>query len=103
MNLALPGPVESPGDWALRISQAFGADAYVNAAGGSALFDPAKYAAHGIRLTIQSFANMVYDCRAFRFEPGLSIIDVMMWNSPDAIKAYLDSLRGVAGESAAGP
>jgi hypothetical protein len=103
MNLALQGPVETPGDWALRISQAFGADAYVNAAGGSALFDPAKYAAHGIALYVQSYTHMTYPCGPFQFEPGLSIVDVMMWNSPDVIKAHLDNLRGVAGESAARP
>lgn len=102
MGLTLRGPVEGPGDWALRISEAHGADAYVNAAGGAALFDAAKFTAHGIRLTIQSFTNLTYDCRPFQFEPGLSIIDVMMWNAPETIKAHLDSLRGSAGEHPAG-
>jgi hypothetical protein len=46
---------------------------------------------------------MTYPCGPFQFEPGLSIVDVMMWNSPDVIKAHLDNLRGVAGESAARP
>lgn len=103
MNLALRGPVEGPGDWALRIAEAFGADAYVNAAGGAELFDAAKFAAHGIRLSIQSFTHMTYSCEPFQFEPGLSIIDVMMWNSPEAIRAHLDTLRGEAGERPAGP
>ncbi len=102
MNLALLGPVEGPGDWALRISHALGADAYVNAAGGAGLFDAAKYAAHGIRLTIQAFTPMTYDCRPFQFEPGLSIIDVMMWNAPEAIKAHLDQQRENVGERPAG-
>ena len=103
MNLALRGPVEGPGDWALRIAEAFGADAYVNAAGGAELFDAAKFAAHGIRLSIQSFTHMAYSCGPFQFEPGLSILDVMMWNSPEAIRAHLDTLRGDAGERPAGP
>jgi hypothetical protein len=102
MDLALKGPIEEPGDWALRIAEAFGADAYVNAAGGADLFDPAKFAAHGIRLSIQSYSHLTYPCGPFQFEPGLSIVDVMMWNSPEAIRAHLDSLRGSAGERRAG-
>lgn len=102
MNLEMKGPVEAPGDWALRISEAFGADAYVNAAGGADFFDAAKYAAHGIALFIQSYTHMTYPCGSLQFEPGLSIIDVMMWNAPETIKAHLDSLRGNAGEHPAG-
>ncbi|MCU0857992.1 MAG: WbqC family protein [Pontiellaceae bacterium] len=102
MDLVLEGPIEEPGDWALRIAYAFGADEYVNAAGGAELFDAAKFAAHGIALFIQSYTHMTYPCGPFRFEPGLSIIDVMMWNSPEAIRAHLDSLRGSAGERRVG-
>ena len=103
MDLALDGPINEPGDWALRIARAFGASEYVNAAGGADLFDPAKFAAHGIRLLIQSYTHMTYPCGPFRFEPGLSIVDVMMWNPPEAIRAHLDGLRGDAGERRAGP
>ena len=98
LNLALEGPIAEPGDWALRIAQAHGADEYVNAAGGADLFDPEKFAAHGIALFIQSYEHMTYSCGPFRFEPGLSILDVMMWNSPETIRAHLDRRRGSAGE-----
>jgi len=103
MNLVLEGPIDDPGDWALRIARAYGADEYVNAAGGADLFDPAKYAAHGIALFIHSYAHMPYSCGPFQFEPGLSIVDVMMWNSPEAIRAHLDRRRGSAGERRAEP
>jgi len=92
MNLDL-GVVEGPGDWALVISRAVGASEYINPPGGAALFDESKFVAHGIKLTIQSFTNMVYPCGAYQFEPALSIIDVMMWNSPEQIKHYLDTWR----------
>lgn len=93
MNLVLEGVIEGPGDWALEISRAVGAGEYINPSGGAALFDESKFAAHNIKLIIQSFTNMIYSCGAYQFEPGLSIIDVMMWNSPEQIKHYLDTWR----------
>jgi hypothetical protein len=92
MNLAL-GPVNEPGDWALRISQAVKADEYINPPGGAGLFDEKKFMELNIKLTIQSFVNMTYDCGGYQFEQALSIIDVMMWNSPAEIKHYLDTFR----------
>lgn len=85
------GPVTGPGDWALRISLALGAFEYINPSGGRELFDPAAFAGAGIRLTIREFAPPEYPCRGYRFEPGLSIIDAMMWLSPDEIRVLLDA------------
>ncbi len=83
--------VEGPGDWALRISEALGADTYVNPPGGRGLFDPSAFAASGIELVIQDFPDMVYATPGYASEPGLSIIDALMWNSVDAIRAHLDN------------
>jgi hypothetical protein len=93
MDLVLDGKVEGPGDWALRISNAAGASEYVNASRGAVLFNEGKFTAHHIKLSIQSYSHMVYSCGPYQFEPGLSIIDVMMWNSCEEIKHYLDTLR----------
>ncbi len=93
MNMKLDGDIEKPGDWALKISHAYGAGEYLNGSVGGALFDRSEFAAHNIKLIIQSYTNMVYTCKPYLFEPGLSIIDVMMWNSPDDIKHYLDTFR----------
>jgi hypothetical protein len=92
MDLRLE-PVLGPGDWGFEISRLLGAREYVNPAGGAALFDRDQFEKHGIKLTIQNFSNIAYDCRPYRFEPGLSIIDVMMWNRPEQIKNYLDTWR----------
>ena len=92
MGLEL-GTIEGPGDWAFEISRVLKADEYVNPPGGRDLFDPEKFAAAGIDLNIRTFPNMEYPTGRFGFEPGLSIIDVMMWNSMDDIKSYLDSLE----------
>ncbi len=83
------GSVEGPGDWALRIAEAMGASEYVNAPGGAHLFDQSKFRAAGITLTIQSPLDFSYSCCRYEFQSGLSIVDVMMWNSPGSIRAYL--------------
>jgi len=92
MNLAME-PAQGPEDLALGICQAAGASEYINPPGGAGLYNAERFAEHGIKLTIQSFTNMVYDCGRFQFEPDLSIIDVMMWNSPEQIKHYLETFR----------
>ncbi len=90
MSLAL-GPVEGPGDWSLRISEALGASEYINPPGGAHLFELAKFEEAGIKLTIQTPVDFVYECPGYEFEPNLSIIDVMMWNSAETIRSYLAS------------
>lgn len=89
MNLDL-GPVEGPGDWALRISEAMGADEYINPPGGEGLFDRKAFARLGIKLTIRQLPSFQYECRGYEYEPDLSIVDLLMWNSPYKIKRYLD-------------
>jgi hypothetical protein len=85
--------VKAPGDWALRISVALGAEEYINSLGGAELFDRAQFAAHGIKLTIQPPFEFTYACPGYTFEPNLSVIDALMWNSPKVIKAHLDTQR----------
>jgi hypothetical protein len=90
MDLEL-GPVEGPGDWALRISEVLGASEYINPPGGVDLFDPHKFEQAGIKLIIQTPVDYQYNCNGYQYQPNLSIIDVMMWNSPDDIRNYLTS------------
>jgi hypothetical protein len=87
------GPVNGPGDWALRISESLHAKEYINPCGGLDLFDPTAFAASGIKLTIQKPFHFEYNCLGYQFQPGLSVIDALMWNSPEEIKAYLDKLK----------
>lgn len=89
MELEL-GPVEGPDEWAIRISEAIEATEYVNPAGGIAIFDSSKFEARGIRLTIRNLPSLRYPCPGYEFIPGLSIIDILMWNLPDKVKEYLD-------------
>jgi hypothetical protein len=93
-ELDLPlGPVEAPGDRALRIAQALGAREYVNPPGGAGLYDAARFTEAGVKLTIRQLVDFRYPCGGYQFEPLLSVIDVLMWNPPSAIRDFLHSLQ----------
>lgn len=94
MNLSLSGPIKTPGDWGWAIAEAVGANEFINRPGGAGFIDETGYRERGIKLTFQSFIDMTYSCgRYHQFEPGMSIIDVMMWNSSEEIKQYLEVSR----------
>jgi hypothetical protein len=95
INLPL-GPVRKAADWALRISEAVGANEYLNPPGGAALYDPELFARHGIRLNLQEDFNYKYDCGSYTYVPKLSVLDVLMWVSPSEIKAHLDSNKAAS-------
>ena len=92
MNLEL-GPVEGPEDWALRISEEMGAEEYMNPLSGADLFDEQEFADSNVKLTLRNLPPFEYSCRGYEFIPGLSIIDLFMWNEPETIKQYLDKNR----------
>lgn len=90
MSLALP-VIQDPGQWALEISCALGADAYLNPPGGRDIFQPDAWEDRGIRLGFTDLVSFSYATGHYTFIEHLSIIDVLMWNAPAAVKAYLDS------------
>lgn len=85
MNLNLPDSCP-PGQWALRIAQAVGADSYLNASGGAELFDPDLYRSEGVPLSFHKHINLTYDTGPLDFVPDLSIIDAMMWVGRDKLR-----------------
>jgi hypothetical protein len=86
-------PVAAPDEWALRIAQALGAKSYVNQPGGRSFFDSAKYQAAGIELQFNDFEVLPYSQRRDIFEPGLSIIDVLMFNTPAQVMELLSGAQ----------
>jgi hypothetical protein len=88
MSLDL-GTVEGPGDWAPKIASALGASAYVNPPGGEGLFDPVQFDEIGVKLEILETELTPYPQGRSPFEPGLSILDVFMWNTPEEARALL--------------
>lgn len=86
--------VQKAGGWAPEICRQLGASSYLNPVGGRGLFDIADFQRYGIELAFLEFSSFSYETGTYGFEPGLSILDVMMWNTPQRIRqALLDSSR----------
>lgn len=88
-------PPIGPGGWAPAIAEAVGADSYINPISGRELFDPVDFSERSIDLCFLEMPTFVYDTGPFTFEPNLSILDVMMWNSPASIRTALATARVV--------
>lgn len=89
MDLNIEKPNE-PDEWALKISKAFNAKEYINPPGGESFFDSRKYEKENINLHFLKLNLQEYDQRRSSFIPGLSIIDIMMFNSPKQINEMLN-------------
>lgn len=78
------GRIEHSGQWALRIAEHLGARSYLNPVGGAALFRPEEFKESGIALAFHEPVLVPYcQGRRKKFVPGLSILDVLMWNGVD--------------------
>jgi hypothetical protein len=86
----------------IDICRAEGATDYVNPEGGTALYDPRDFAAQGIRLRFLRHRPVAYERFGGPFLERLSILDVLMFNAPEAVAAMLpayDLLPGGKGGS----
>lgn len=94
MNLEIEA-VNAPDEWALNICKAMGYKEYWNPPGGIEFFDGKKYESAGIDLKFHKINIQPYPQRRGpeNIETGLSIIDVMMFNSPEQIKEMLDDFE----------
>ena len=88
MNVEI-GKITDPGDWALEISSVMGASIYVNPTGGKEIFDSRKFQERGISLKFLEPKFDAYNQKTETFNPGLSIIDVMMFNSSERTREIL--------------
>ncbi|MCI8875041.1 MAG: WbqC family protein [Lachnospiraceae bacterium] len=81
-------------EWALNICKAIpGANEYWNPPGGKAFFDVSKYDKAGIDIRFQEVEITEYQQGKNAFEAGLSIIDVMMYNSSQTIHRMMDNFK----------
>lgn len=93
MNLEIE-QVLAPDEWALNICKAIpGANEYWNPPGGKAFFDVSKYDKAGIDIKFQEVEITEYQQGKNAFEAGLSIIDVMMYNSSQTIHQMMDNFK----------
>ena len=63
---------------------------YINAIGGQALYSQEEFFKDGIQLSFLKMKEFSYHQFNNPFIPGLSIVDVMMFNSPEEINKMLD-------------
>lgn len=77
-------------DKILEICKLLNADTYYNAIGGQELYDKSVFAKENIKLCFLKSDIPEYSQYKNAFVPGLSILDVMMWNDVDEINTMLD-------------
>jgi hypothetical protein len=77
----------------IEICEYLGADTYYNAIGGQDLYDREEFAAHGIELKFLKTNLVPYVQLKNDFVAGLSILDVLMFNSPDTVNRMLDDFE----------
>jgi hypothetical protein len=92
MSLDL-GQVDAPDEWALQISKCVGADAYINPPSGKEFYDRSKYEKNGIDIRFLCQRLDSYPQLYAEFIPGLSILDVMMFNDAETIRTMLDNFE----------
>lgn len=84
--------VNAPDEWALNICKELGnVSEYWNPPGGQDFFDKKKYDNANIDLKFHSLNLSEYNQKNNEFVSGLSIIDVMMFNSKEEINKMLDN------------
>jgi hypothetical protein len=76
-------------DRILSLCKAFGATHYVNPIGGVDLYDRQRFAEQGIQLGFLRPELPEYEQGGQPWEPGLSIVDVLAWNSPEHVRSML--------------
>ena len=82
--------IKAPDDWSLNICKALGYDHYLNPILGKSFYDRNKYEKNEIQLDFLRFNEPPYKQFNDEFISGLSIIDIMMFNTPDEINTMLD-------------
>lgn len=84
-----PDNIEHPGQWALEIADAMDADEYINPPSGYRIFNENEFIERNIELRFIKPNLTPYIQRRGYFIPGLSIVDVLMWNDKDTIREML--------------
>ena len=82
--------ISQPGDWAVEISKHMKASEYINPPSGHDIFDENKFTENNIKLSfLQSKLTPYKQSWRKTFNPGLSILDVLMFNDRDGVMELL--------------
>lgn len=82
--------INAADEWGIEVSKALNATTYINAIGGMEFYDSQKYKANGLDIQFVKTELKPYQQFQDVFVPGLSIIDVLMFNQPDEIREMLE-------------
>ncbi len=77
----------------IEICHKLRANQYINAIGGQELYEKEEFVKNGIILNFIKMNEIQYKQFYNNFVPNLSIIDIMMFNSPKTIKAMLNEYK----------
>lgn len=77
-------------DRIIEINKVLGADTYINAIGGQALYNREEFNNNGIQLYFIQMNNCEYKQFNDTFVPNLSLIDILMFNDIDSIRQMLN-------------
>ena len=85
-------PINEPDEWSLAVCKALNIDHYINPILGKSFYNTSKYESAGVKINFLNKTTNPYDQKqeSGDFIDGLSIIDVMMFNSPEEIMKMLE-------------
>jgi len=92
LDIDLPD-INEPDEWSLIICKTLGYNHYINPILGKQFYNRKKYEDNNIKLNFLRMDSYSYDQGSKEFVDGLSIIDVMMFNSPAEINQMLDKYQ----------
>lgn len=75
----------------LYLCDALNGTEFINPSNGKELYDSQTFEKQGVKLSFLQAAFPEYEQFGGEFIPGLSIIDVLMFNAPEAVREMLDS------------
>lgn len=80
-------------DKVIHICKLLNGTEYYNAVGGQELYSFEEFKNNGIKLSFLQTNNIIYEQFTTQFYENLSIIDVMMFNSCEEVKNFLDEYK----------
>lgn len=93
MELVIEQPMDSD-EWALNICKTMGPNiSYINPIGGMSFYNREKYLQSDIEIYFHEINLRDYHQGGRAFEPGLSILDTLMFNSREEVHEMLDNYK----------
>lgn len=93
MSLNINDKIQHPGQWALEITKSLGGNTYINPMGGKDLFSKSEFDNSNIKLLFCKNNLTPYHQFNKEFQEGLSIIDVLMFNSKNSVLDLINDYK----------